>query len=79
MVIGCTDGMRTLRFVHDLRCKSSIVKCYVLFVDKLAAVRVRRILDLKNVTQCAALEDYGILLVLSNKACLNAFQSTVTF
>ena len=31
---------------------------------------MRRVLHLKMVTQCAMLEDFGIFLVLADKACL---------
>ena len=58
----------------DLDMIQNVSRCWSYFVglmmNNIVIPAIRRVLHLKMVTQCAMLEDFGIFLVLADKACL---------
>lgn len=66
VAIGCAEGV-WIGLRHDPKCTHTFAllrQTTQLFL----VIAMRRVLHLKMVTQCAMLEDFGIFLVLADKA-----------
>ncbi|KAK7062541.1 Rho guanine nucleotide exchange factor [Paramarasmius palmivorus] len=65
VAVGCDEGI-WVGFRDDPQCNSRLIPCLVLILK--VDLAMRQALRLKTVTQCAALGEFGLLLVLANKA-----------
>ena len=66
MAIGCAEGV-WIGFRHDSLCTYSFPPSSPFLLTLGVRLAMRRVLDLRMVSQCAMLEDLGIFLVLADK------------
>src|SRR5258708_20979213 len=66
LAIGCAEGL-WIGYRDDSQCERCAPVIYTVCYSGTSITALRRVLDLKMVTQCAVLEESGIFLVLANK------------